>query len=104
MKTEFRYFFDRRGKTIELKGAFLASRASRKALVAAFPDIKIRGLGDDIWVGICPDGLELPVTRKIEYKSQPSLHECDARCMGGKCNGICECRCGGKNHGVGRLA
>ena len=41
--------------------------------------------------------------RKIQYKSQPSLHECNAKCMGGKVNGACECSCGGKNHGVGQL-
>lgn len=105
MSTEYRYFFDRNGKTIELtKGAFLIRRESRKAMLAAFTDIKVRSLGDDIWVGLDADGLELPVTRKIEYKRHPSLHECNARCMNGKCNGVCECQCGGKNHGVGRCA
>lgn len=105
MSTEYRYFFDRNGKTIELtKGAFLIRRESRKAMLAAFPEIKVRSLGDDIWVGLDADGFELPVTRKIEYKRRPSLHECNARCMNGKCNGVCECQCGGKNHGVGRCA
>ena len=42
-------------------------------------------------------------SRKIQYKSQPSLHECNAKCMSGRMNGTCECSCGGKNHGVGRL-
>lgn len=41
----------------------------------------------------------LPVTRRIDYKKNPSLHKCDARCMGAKGNS-CECSCGGKNHGV----
>ena len=40
----------------------------------------------------------LPVTRKIEYKSNPSKHKCDARCLNAKGH-LCECECGGKNHG-----
>lgn len=42
------------------------------------------------------------VERKIEYKSNPSKHECDARCL--NATGLvmkCECSCGGKNHGRG---
>ena len=44
----------------------------------------------------------VPVDRKVEYKSNPSRHECDARCMfaTGKIM-KCECSCGGKNHGRG---
>lgn len=40
----------------------------------------------------------LPVTRRIEFKKNPKLHKCDARCQGatGK---ICECSCGGRFHG-----
>lgn len=41
----------------------------------------------------------LPVTRKIEYKDYPSLHKCDGRCMSAK-GPVCECSCGGKNHGI----
>ena len=43
----------------------------------------------------------IPVERRISYKSNPSKHVCDARCMGAKPNGNCECSCGGKNHGRG---
>jgi hypothetical protein len=43
-----------------------------------------------------------PVTRAINYKSQPSRHKCDARCMHAKGRTMnCECSCGGKNHGKG---
>lgn len=43
-----------------------------------------------------------PVTRVINYRSQPSKHECDARCMHAKGKTMnCECACGGKNHGKG---
>lgn len=42
----------------------------------------------------------LPVERVIEYKSNPSRHECDARCMNATGRIMkCECSCGGKNHG-----
>lgn len=41
-----------------------------------------------------------PVTRAVDYKRvNPSLHECNAKCLNGHVNGRCECRCGGKNHG-----
>lgn len=52
-------------------------------------------------MGLTDEGILLPVERAIKYKATPSLHECDSRCMGGKPNGACECRCGGKNHGIG---
>jgi len=43
----------------------------------------------------------LPVTRRIDYKAQPSLHEGNAKCLNGKATGSCECRCSGRNHGRG---
>lgn len=51
--------------------------------------------------GIAPDGSLRPVERAIAYRRQPSLHVCNAKCMGGKPTGTCECSCGGKNHGIG---
>jgi hypothetical protein len=68
---------------------------------AKFPGIK--GLRSDSfarYVGQTADKQILPITRKIEYKANPSLHKCDARCLNatGK---SCECACGGKNHGAG---
>lgn len=44
----------------------------------------------------------MKITRKINYKKQPSKHKCDARCLhatGKTMN--CECACGGVNHGKG---
>jgi hypothetical protein len=41
-----------------------------------------------------------PVTRVIDFKKNPSLHKCDARCRHAKGNS-CECECGGKYHGAG---
>lgn len=46
----------------------------------------------------------VPVERKIQYKSNPSRHECDARCMFATGRVMkCECSCGGKNHGRGNF-
>lgn len=42
-----------------------------------------------------------PVTRVINFKSNPSLHKCDARCLNAT-GQQCECSCGGKNHGAGQ--
>lgn len=42
----------------------------------------------------------VPVARMVAYKNHnPSLHECDGRCMSAKGHN-CECECGGLNHGV----
>lgn len=46
------------------------------------------------------DANMLPVTRMIEYKRNPSLHKCDARCRHAKGH-TCECSCGGQYHGAG---
>lgn len=44
----------------------------------------------------------VPVERTVEYKSNPSRHECDARCLNATGRVMkCECSCGGKNHGRG---
>lgn len=44
----------------------------------------------------------LPVERIVEYKSNPSMHACDARCLNATGKIMrCECSCGGKNHGRG---
>lgn len=43
-----------------------------------------------------------PVTRVINYRSQPSRHKCDSRCVHAKGKTMnCECACGGENHGKG---
>jgi hypothetical protein len=54
--------------------------------------------------GVSADGQMLPVERAITYKRFPSRHVCSAKCMGGKINGVCECSCGGKNHGLGSVS
>ncbi len=40
--------------------------------------------------------------RVVEFKSNPSRHECDSRCTRATGRTMrCECSCGGKNHGKG---
>lgn len=75
-----------------------------EAFAAKFPGVK--GVCVDSfqkWVGYVPgritDGPQA-VVRIIEYKSRPSLHKCDGRCLHAK-GRTCECSCGGKNHGAG---
>jgi hypothetical protein len=46
-----------------------------------------------------------PVERVVTYKSNPSKHECDARCMNASGRTMnCECACGGRNHGRAAFA
>lgn len=48
------------------------------------------------------NGEWIKITRAVTYKSSPSRHECDARCMNATGRTMqCECACGGKNHGKG---
>ena len=49
-------------------------------------------------------GTWIKTTRKVEYKSMPSRHECDSRCFNATGRVMkCECACGGKNHGRGEF-
>jgi len=43
----------------------------------------------------------LPVTRKIYFKKNPSLHKCNTKCQGASGHD-CECSCNGKNHGINK--
>jgi hypothetical protein len=43
-------------------------------------------------------------TRVVIRKTDPSMHECDARCMFATGRTMqCECSCGGHNHGKGNI-
>lgn len=72
-----------------------------------YPLKGVRYDGYSKWVAFDPantkDSGMLPVTRVIEFKSNPSLHKCDARCQHAK-GRTCECSCGGKFHGFGQIA
>ncbi len=96
-----KHFSDWNGETIEVKDTYSIKNAEFASL---FPGIK--GLRvDSFSKRVARVGLTVvPLTRVIEYKKNPSLHECNDRCMGAKPNGCCECRCGGTNHGKGHTS
>ena len=99
----FKYFSDFNGTTTEL---VYVSQMRNEEFARRFPGVKgmrVDGFSKRVGyaAGATKDGQELPMTRAIEYKRNPSLHVCNAKCMGGKVNGTCECQCGGKNHGAG---
>jgi hypothetical protein len=106
-------YSDINGETVELVGLHGMKNAE---FAARFPGVKGRRHDSFTMQVGSPKGVNdvydreahkwirtyLPVTRVIEFKSNPSRHECDARCM--FANGKimrCECSCGGKNHGKG---
>jgi len=96
-----KHFSDIGGVATLLKGSY---GMDNKEFALRFPGVKgLRCDGYTMWVGYPLEGTggQMPVTRKIEYKAFPSRHECNAKCMGGKINGTCECQCGGRNHGAG---
>lgn len=93
------------GETVELAGTVCAM--AKREFVQKFPGV--RGLKYDGYSFIVmpaagapafPVSSYLPATRRVHYKCNPSRHVCNARCMGGKCGGTCECQCGGRNHGI----
>lgn len=97
----FKYFSDVNGQTIELVNV---SSMDNAKFAAAFPGVKGRRYDSfSRMVGVAA-GMKwseaIPVTRAIQYKSNPSKHVCDARCMNATGRTMnCECSCGGKNHG-----
>ncbi len=93
-------FSDLNGTTVEL---FNTVPMDNKEFAAAFPGVKgHRYDGFSMRVGRAADGRYLPQTRVIGFKSHPSRHECDSRCMNATGRTMnCECSCGGKNHGRG---
>ena len=99
----FKYFFDGHDETaLELHGL---TSMGLKEFRDRFPGVRaLRMDGYSVKMARSESGDLLPVTRAIEYKTRPSLHHCNAKCLHGKCTGTCECRCGGKNHGRGMFS
>jgi hypothetical protein len=93
-----RYFFDSPEGPIELSYAYSMRRNKLREMFPNVRALRIDSFSD--WVGTGPNKEALPVTRMIQYKNRPSLHKCSAKCRNGKCGGVCECSCGGKNHGL----
>jgi hypothetical protein len=98
---DIRKFSDITGEPIELKAC---TQISNEDFAARWPGVRgLRADGYTKWAGhpMTGTGGMLPVTRMITFKSFPSKHECNAKCLGGKHTGTCECKCGGRNHGAG---
>jgi len=80
---DIRYFAEINGTQVRLTNVWHDGHISTKA---------------NHFTGITSDGLRVQASRRIEFKSNPTLHKCDARCTTAK-GFKCECSCGGKNHG-----
>ncbi|MGJ7039199.1 hypothetical protein J2Y63_002454 [Shinella sp. BE166] len=86
---KFKYFAGEK----ELSGVYQEGRNSFFGYISKEDLVFVPGKG---WTGY------VKADRVIEYKSNPSRHECDARCMNATGRVMkCECSCGGKNHGRG---
>ena len=95
----FTYFFDSADTAIELVSVTTIDNA---AFQKQWPGVKgVKDDGYSMRVGICAKGVQYPITRAIEMKRNPSNHQCNAKCLNGSHRGVCECQCGGKNHGRG---
>jgi hypothetical protein len=95
-----KYFADVGGETVQL--AWISTMRNRE-FEELFPGIKGRRSDSfSRYVGYLDETSKRPVPefRSIEFKRNPSLHKCDARCQHAKGHS-CECSCGGKNHGKG---
>lgn len=83
----FKYFADTAAGTVELQSVRHNGGSGSKAKNFSGRD---------------GNGELIAATRVIEFKSNPSKHVCDARCMHATGKVMkCECSCGGKNHGRG---
>jgi len=96
----YRYFADINGEAIELASIRHVGPGVRASAFEGVPvgtkPVFVAGKG---FTGF------IRATRKIEMKSAPSRHVCDARCFNATGRIMkCECSCGGKNHGRGAFA
>jgi hypothetical protein len=82
----FRYFATQDGIIVELSGVYHSGQGSKA----------------NQFTGRAPNGQRMVCDRKIERKNNPSMHQCDGRCLNAT-GFLCECSCRGKNHGAGRM-
>lgn len=85
--TNFKYFAECNGETVQLVQVYHSGNGTKAK----------------DFTGTCTCGQKHQADRMIQYKAFPSRHECNAKCLNGHANGVCECKCGGKNHGRGSL-
>ena len=90
----FKYFSgDRELRTVRHDGGNTYSPANFSGFPEGVEPIFVAGLG---WIG------RVKADRRVEYKANPSRHQCDDRCINATGRVMkCECSCGGKNHGRG---
>lgn len=108
---KLKYFTECDGATVELQSVWYATEKQLQLNWLPVPEKGVRMLvfcanGErryEYAIGHCPRCPRVhAVARKIEYKSNPSKHKCDVRCLHATGKIMrCECSCGGKNHGKG---
>lgn len=97
-----KYFSDVTGEPVELEGF---RTLSVEVIAERWPGAKPKGPavnGEHLAGRPIGGGDLLPVTRVIEFKTDPTRHACDARCRNASGRSMkCQCSCEGKNHGRG---
>ncbi len=97
----FRYFAEHNGQTVQLANVWHDGHMS--AAASHFLGYAAEELA--AWKAGGTRAVALQAARVIEFKSNPSRHECDTRCTHATGKVMkCECSCGGKNHGKGGAA
>ncbi len=91
----FKYFADVNGQTFELSHVEHDGHISTKAA-------HFRGFPPGVDLTTAKRSDKVQATRKVEYKRNPSKHKCGPRCLNAT-GFLCECECGGKNHGAGNF-
>ena len=100
----FRYFADLNdGSTLEWRDRKVRIGQDRAgAPLYRIDQAKVRGVYNKRGMVIGYEGWTgeswIAITRTVQFKSNPSLHVCNAKCQSAKGH-QCECSCGGKNHG-----
>lgn len=84
---------DRELRNIQHDGGRSTAPASFSGFPEGVEPVFVVGKG---WTG------RVSADRAVEFKSNPSRHQCDDRCYNATGRTMkCECACGGKNHGRG---
>ena len=92
---QFRYFADINGQAVELSHIEHRGNGSKASAFWGFlPGVDLMTV---------KRSEKVQCTRAIQMKSNPSHHVCSARCVSAT-GFLCECECGGKNHGAGKFS
>lgn len=108
------YYSDTSGGAVRLSSVWPVSRKELGETLPGSVGVRLDGTSQ-VWVGQVAAGEDVSgavlvekgifqgrymmvATRKVTFKSNPSLHVCNAKCMGATRH-ACECSCRGRNHG-----